>query len=77
MQDHGDTSAGVRCPNCGCGIADRAAARQLGMRGGTVTSRAKRDAARRNGCLGGRPRKQRAEARVDANERSTAGKEDA
>ena len=49
----------MRCPFCNRIIRDTIIARHLSIKGGKSTSEAKRQAARLNGRLGGRPRKKR------------------
>lgn len=48
----------MRCPHCGREIDMALMASRMGMKGGSVTSEVKAEAARRNGKRGGRPRKE-------------------
>ena len=47
----------MRCPHCGRDIDDQEVARHLAAKGGAARTELKREASRRNGRLGGRPRK--------------------
>jgi len=47
----------MHCPKCGFTIDDREISHHLAAKGGLARSQAKREASRRNGRLGGRPRK--------------------